>query len=44
MSEFSTVYSKNTYSAIKKYLKSNTYPEKNYFVRMKKIQKKNLEI
>ena len=27
MGEYSTVYSKNTYSAIKKYLESNTYPE-----------------
>ena len=27
MNEYSKVYSKNTYSTIKKYLESNTYPE-----------------
>ena len=46
MGEYSTVYSKNTYSAIKKYLESNTYPEEITSLEWKKknqeIQKKEL--
>ena len=45
MNEYSTVYFKNTYSAIKKYLESNTYPEEISSLEWKKnkeIQKKEL--
>ena len=45
MGEYSTVYSKNTYSAIKKYLESNTYPEEVTPLELKKnkeFQKKEL--
>ena len=39
MGEYSTVYSKNTCSAIKKYLESNTYPEEITSLEWKKTKK-----
>ena len=39
MGEHSTIYSKNTYSAIKKYLESNTYPEEITSLEWKKKQR-----